>query len=189
MLGDRTAQDNAAGCLDNALLAGNSPGSAAPALTEAAKDRTQRVVPKSATQEYRSQRLWLVSRSGELMGFHLTCSLLAAVAIWLVASPAARAITIENKDSEGQYGVPKFDLEEQSKRFRSDGTGTVAGSGNTYQTPIGDGKLQFSISQGSGSSFASPFSRGLGPDNSAAQRQHFNRMLSAPSSLDYDSSR
>jgi hypothetical protein len=123
------------------------------------------------------------------MGLRLTCALLAATAVWLAAAPAARAFTVENKDSEGQYGVPKFDLEEQSKRFRKDGTGTVVGSGNTYQTPIGDGKLQFSISQGSGSGFSSPFSSRLGPDNSAAQRYYFNRMLSAPTSLDHDGSR
>jgi hypothetical protein len=123
------------------------------------------------------------------MGVRLTCALLAAAAIWLAAAPAARAFTIENKDSEGQYGVPKFDLEEQSKRFRKDGTGTVVGSGNTYSTPIGDGKLQFSISQGSGSGLSSPFSSTLGPDNSAAQRYHFNRMLSAPTSLDHDGTR
>jgi hypothetical protein len=123
------------------------------------------------------------------MAPRLTCALLAAVAVWLAAAPAARAFTIENKDSEGQYGVPKFDLEEQTKHFRKDGTGTVVGSGNTYSTPIGDGKLQFSISQGSGSSFSSPFSPTLGPDNSAAQRYHFNRMLSAPTSLDHDGTR
>jgi hypothetical protein len=121
------------------------------------------------------------------MASRLTCALLAAAAVWLAAAPTARAFTIENKDSEGQYGVPKFDLEEQTKNFRKDGTGTVVGSGNTYSTPIGDGKLQFGISQGSG--FSSPFSSTLGPDNSAAQRQHFNRMLSPPTSLDYDGSR
>ena len=123
------------------------------------------------------------------MGLRLTSALLAAAAVWLAAAPTARAFTIENKDSEGQYGVPKFDLEEQSKRFRKDGTGTVVGSGNTYSTPIGDGKLQFGISQGSGSGLSSPFSSTLGPDNSAAQRYHLNRMLAPPTSLDHDGSR
>src|SRR4029079_16246469 len=101
------------------------------------------------------------------MTLRLPCALLAAAAVWLAAAPAARAFSIENKDSEGQYGVPKFDLEEQTKHFRKDGTGTVVGSGNTYSTPIGDGKLQFGISQGSGSGFSSPLSSSLGPDHSA----------------------
>jgi hypothetical protein len=113
----------------------------------------------------------------------------AAAAAWMLAAPLAHGFTIENKDSEGQYGVPKFDLEEQSKNFRKDGTGTVVGSGKMYETPIGDGKLQFGVTQGSASGFGSPFSAQLGPGNSAAQRQHLDRMLSPPSSLDYDRSR
>jgi len=123
------------------------------------------------------------------MGLRLTCALLATAAIWLAAAPAAHAFTIENKDSEGQYGVPKFDLEEQAKRFRNDGTGTVVGSGNTYSTPIGDGKLQFGVTQGTAGGFGSPFSSQLGPNSTAAHRRQFDRMLSAPSSLDYDGSR
>jgi hypothetical protein len=113
----------------------------------------------------------------------------AAAAAWMLTAPLAHGFTIENKDSEGQYGVPKFDLEEQSKSFRKDGTGTVVGNGKMYETPIGDGKLQFGITQGTGSGFNSPFSPTLGPDSSTAQRYHFNRMLSPPSSLDFDSSR
>jgi hypothetical protein len=106
----------------------------------------------------------------------------AAAAAWMLAAPAAHGFTIENKDSEGQYGVPKFDLEEQTKHFRKDGTGTVTGSGKLFETPLGDGKLQFGVTQGS----SSPFSSQLGPGGSAAaQRQHFDRMLSPPSSLDY----
>jgi len=33
------------------------------------------------------------------MAPRLTCALLAAAAVWLAAAPAARAFTIENKDS------------------------------------------------------------------------------------------
>ena len=110
----------------------------------------------------------------------------AAAATWMLAAPAAHGFTIENKDSEGQYGVPKFDLEEQAKSFRKDGTGTVTGSGKMYETPLGDGKLQFGVTQGSASGFGSPFSSQLGPGSSAAsQRQHFDRMLAPPSSLEY----
>ena len=49
---------------------------------------------------------------------------LAATACAL-AAPAAHAFTVENKDAAGQYAVPKFDLEEQSKNFRKDGADVV----------------------------------------------------------------
>jgi len=118
------------------------------------------------------------------MRFRLAYSLSATAAAWMLAAPAAHAFTIENKDAGGQYAIPKFDLEEQAKNFRKDGTGATANSSNMYETPLGSGKLQFGVTQGP-SSFGSVFAPGFGPDSSAAQRQHFNRMLSAPSSLDY----
>jgi hypothetical protein len=125
------------------------------------------------------------------MRLRLPYSLLGAAAIWTVAAPLwfaapAHAFTFEDKDAAGQYAVPKFDLEEQSKNFRKDG---ASGVGSTaYETPIG--KLQFGVTQGPASSFGSAFSPGgFGPDNSAAQRRHFDRMLAPPTSLDYDNSR
>jgi hypothetical protein len=114
-----------------------------------------------------------------LLGAAAICAMAAPV--WLAAP--AHAFTVEDKDSAGQYAVPKFDLEEQSKSFRKDGSGPGS---TAYETPIG--KLQFGV--GSASNFGSAFSPGgLGADNSVAQRRHFNRMLSPPSSLDYDNSR
>lgn len=121
------------------------------------------------------------------MHVRLPYSLLgAAVSALVLAAPPAHAFTVENKDAAGQYAVPKFDLEEQAKTFRKDGGGSATGGNGVYETPFAGGKLQFGVTQGPSSNFSSPFAPGLGPDNSRAQRQHFNRMLSAPSSVDFD---
>lgn len=127
-------------------------------------------------------------RSGDWMRFRLPYSLLG-VAAWLLAAPAGYAFTIENKDAGGQYAVPKFDLDEQARNFRKDGSGATGNGTGLYETPLGNGKLQFGIQQGSSTNFGSVFAPGLGPDNSRASRQHMDRMLSAPSSLDFDGSR
>src|SRR5215212_5059902 len=95
---------------------------------------------------------------------------------WVLAAPAAHAFTVENKDATGQYGVPKFDLEEQSKNFRKDGSAATTNSNGLYETPLGNGKLQFGIQPGGSSNFGSVFSPGLGPSGSAqSSRQEFDR--------------
>ena len=55
---------------------------------------------------------------------------LAAI-VCALAAPAAHAFTVENKDEGGQYGVPKFNLEEQAKNFRKDGS-DVSSTGKTW---------------------------------------------------------
>ena len=109
-----------------------------------------------------------------------------AVACALTA-PAARAFTVENKDATGQYGVPKFDLEEQSKNFRKDGASGTTNSNGLYETPFAGGKLQFGIQPGGSSGFGSVFSPQLGPSLSVQQsRQEFDRRLAPPTSLEYN---
>ena len=113
-----------------------------------------------------------------VVGIALACAL---------AAPAAHAFTVENKDAAGQYGVSKFDLEEQSKNFRKDGSGTTTNSNGLYETPLGNGKLQFGIQPGGASNFGSVFSPQLGPSLSAQQsRQEFDRRLAPPTSLEYN---
>src|SRR5215218_4255005 len=57
------------------------------------------------------------------MGFRLPHVFLTlAATACALAGPAAYAFTVENKDEGGQYGVPKFNLEEQAKNFRKDGS-------------------------------------------------------------------
>lgn len=113
------------------------------------------------------------------------------VAASLLAAPAAHAFTVENKDGAGQYGAPKFDLEEQAKQFRRDGSPS-SGIGNSktlYETQLGDGKLQFGVSQGAGTGFNSAvFGSQFGPGLQNS-RQEFDRRLAPPSSLDYNTPR
>ncbi len=104
-----------------------------------------------------------------------------AAALVLAASaahaPAAHAFTFENKDSEGAYGVPKFDIEEQAKNFRK---GADSSNGKTsYDTPIG--KLQFGVGQGPASGFGTFGGMGFGP-TPRNTRQDFERVVT-PDSL------
>jgi hypothetical protein len=108
-------------------------------------------------------------------------------AAWVLATPAALAFTVENKDAAGQYGVPKFDLEEQSKNFRKDGAGGTTNSNGLYETQLGNGKLQFGIQPGGSSGFGSVFNPQLGPAYSAQQsRQEFDRRLAPPTSMEFN---
>jgi hypothetical protein len=112
------------------------------------------------------------------------------VAACMLLAPAAHAFTMENKDAEGQYTIPKFDLEEQAKGFRKDGTAAPGNGKALYETPLGNGTLQFGVTPGSAFNSGSVFAPGLGPpDGLRASRQDFNRMLAPPSSLEYTAPR
>ena len=106
------------------------------------------------------------------MRFRLTHVLPAIFAAAVLAAPAARAFTVENRDAAGDYSVPKFDVEEQAKNFRKDGSGTSATGKTSYDTPIG--KLEFGVGQSSSQfgGFGSGFGRS--PRDS---RQDFNRVV------------
>ena len=83
----------------------------------------------------------------------------------MLAAPAAQAFTID--DGSGKGAIPKFDLEEQSRNFRKGDLDTPGK--REWDTPVG--KLQFGV-QGN-----SPFGSPLGPNSGAADRRHFDRML------------
>jgi hypothetical protein len=103
----------------------------------------------------------------------------------MLIGPAAHAFTVENKDTEGQYGVPKFDLEQQAKGFTKDGTNVA--SGKLYEVPITGGSLQFGVSPNS--SFGTGGSM-FGPGTSAMQsRQEFDRRLAPPTSMEFNTPR
>jgi hypothetical protein len=107
------------------------------------------------------------------------------VAACALAAPAAHAFTVENKDAAGQYEMPKFDLEEQSKNFRKAGAGSPDGKGD-YSIPLGNGSLQFGVTPGSAFNSGSVFSPQFGPAWSAqTSRQEFDRRLAPPTSLEY----
>ena len=113
---------------------------------------------------------------------------LAATACAL-AAPAAHAFKVENKDAAGQYDVPKFDLEEQSKNFRKGDTSAFTAGKSDFSTPIGNGTLYFGVKQGP-SGFGSMLSPGLGLSGSSQNsRQEFERRLAPPTSLEYNNVR
>jgi hypothetical protein len=106
-------------------------------------------------------------------------ALMLAVLLML-AAPAAQAFTLGGEAANGSsknYEVPKFDLEEQAKNFRSGGSGTTPGK-TGFDTPIGT--MQFGVQQGPRSAFGPG---GLGPaPGSRAGRADFERMVT-PDSL------
>ena len=113
----------------------------------------------------------------------------ALAAILLFGAPAAQAFTLGGEAANGTnsgYEVPKFDLEEQAKNFRKDGSGATMNSNGVYETPFAGGKLQFGVQPGGTSNFGSVFSPQLGPGLSAQNsRQEFDRRLAPPTSLEY----
>jgi hypothetical protein len=93
-------------------------------------------------------------------------------------APAAHAFTMQNGDSSGAYGVPKFDIEEQAKNFSKGGTDMSLK--NDGSVPFAGGSLHFGVQQGS--NFNSSFGPGfLGPMNRDT-RQDFNNVVT-PESL------
>ena len=114
---------------------------------------------------------------------------LGMIAAAVLAAPAAYAFTVETKDAAGAYGVPKFDIEEQAKNFRKEGTsaGAALNDKGMFETPLGTGKLQFGIQPGGSSNFGSVFSPQLGPSWSAqSSRQEFDRRLAPPTSMEFN---
>jgi hypothetical protein len=105
------------------------------------------------------------------MGFRFTqLAVFGVCAVtWLAGSTAAQAFTFQNAPQGGEYSVPKFDLEEQAKQFRKDGSDS-----NKFSTPLGNGKLQFGVQQ----SPSSNLFPGFGPTpGHRAGRADFERML------------
>jgi hypothetical protein len=101
----------------------------------------------------------------------------------LALTPAvALAFTVENKDADGPYSVPKFSLEDQAKQFRKDGApSSASGLGQTdFSTPLGPGRLNFGVRQGSGTDW-SPLRPGFGSSStfgsSQDYRSHFERVV------------
>jgi hypothetical protein len=105
---------------------------------------------------------------------------LTLVALVMLAAPAAQAFTLGGETAGGNknYEVPKFDLEEQAKNFRSGGAGGTTPGKTELNTPIGT--MQFGVQQGPRSAFG-PGS--MGPaSGSRVNRADFERMVT-PDSL------
>jgi hypothetical protein len=99
---------------------------------------------------------------------------LIAASAWALAAPAAHAFTMQGPDAS-EYQLPKFDLEEQSRNFRTDGADGVAAAQDRFEMPLGAGTLQFGVQQGPSSNFMMPGSSlGSSPRNT---REDFNRVV------------
>jgi hypothetical protein len=124
------------------------------------------------------------------MRFHLPYVFLTlAATAGALVGPAAQAFKVENKDEGGQYGVPKFNIEEQAKNFRKNGSDVSSAGKNFYETPLGNGTLHFGVTQGP-SAFGSMLSPGFGLSGSSRNsRQEFERRLAPPTSLEYNNVR
>ena len=110
------------------------------------------------------------------MQVRLKIAHLGALATALVlAAPAAHAFTLggEAANSNSNYEVPKFDLEEQAKNFRSGGSGGTAAGKTELNTPVGT--MQFGVQQGPSRFGFGP--GGPGPGSSRVNRMDFERMV------------
>ena len=92
----------------------------------------------------------------------------------MLGAPAAQAFTLggEAAGNDKNYEVPKFDLEEQAKNFRTGGSGTTPGK-SQFDTPIGT--MQFGVQQGPSRFGFGP--GGPGPGSSRVNRMDFERMV------------
>jgi hypothetical protein len=96
------------------------------------------------------------------MAHRLSVHRVALVAV-VFGSAAAQAFTVD--DGSGQYQVPKFDLEEQSRNFRTNPDVSTPGQ-QQVETPLG--KLQFNVQRGDSM---------FGSDVAERDRRHYNRMF------------
>ena len=95
---------------------------------------------------------------------------------------------MENKDEGGQYGVPKFDLEEQAKNFRKDGADVSSTGKSDFETPLGNGTLHFGVTQGPSFGFGSGCRAPASGRSAIARgnsRQDSTDRLAPPTSLEY----
>ena len=102
-------------------------------------------------------------------------TIVAAFAGLALAVSAAHGFTVENKDSASGV-VPQFDLGEQAKQFRKEGSDAAAVAGRS-SVPFAGGTLEFGAGQGTTSNFGSTFGPAYGGMGSNAARQDFERVL------------
>ena len=96
-------------------------------------------------------------------------------AAWALAAPPAHAFTMEGPDAS-QYQLPKFDLEEQSRNFRTGSPDGITAGKNQYEMPLGAGALHFGVQQAPASNFMMP-GYGFAAPASRNTREDFNRVV------------
>ena len=102
----------------------------------------------------------------------------ALAAAFMFAAPTAQALTLGGEAANGTkdgYEVPKFDLEEQVKNFRSGGSTSTTPGKTDFNTPLGKGTMEFGVKQGPSSAFG--FGPGGSSPGSRVNRMDFERMV------------
>ena len=97
-------------------------------------------------------------------------------AILAFAAPSAQAFTLGGEAANGtrsDYDVPKFDLEEQARKFRNGGSASTTPGKTDLDTPIGT--MQFGVQQRPSSAFG--FGPGGPAPSSRTNRMDFERMV------------
>jgi hypothetical protein len=112
-----------------------------------------------------------------IMRIRQTVAVLAAAAAVALTASAASAFKIENKDASG-YDT-NFNLEEQAKNFRRDGSPSSTFGPRSFSTPYGNGSVELSVKQGPSSGFGPGwgFNQSGSSGSSAVMREHFNRIV------------
>ena len=103
----------------------------------------------------------------------LTRILLSAA---MLTPASAYAFTFQ--DGQGNT-IPKFDLEEQSRQFRTPDPAASAAA-KAVETPFG--KLEFGVQQRGTPMFGSPFASPFGSGTGNADRRHYERLF-APDAM------
>ena len=91
----------------------------------------------------------------------------------MLAAPAAQAFTLGGeaaKAATDNYEVPKFDLEEQAKNFRSGGSASTTPGKTDFNTPLGKAPCSSACSR------ARPRRSGLGQASAPVAGSRVNRM-------------
>ena len=111
---------------------------------------------------------------------------LGIFAACVLAAPAAHAFTVENKDAAGQYGVPKFDLEEQAKNFRKDGSAARRTATAFTRRRLAMASCSSAFNRAARPTSARCSARASARRGRAISRQEFDRRLAPPTSLEYN---
>ena len=99
----------------------------------------------------------------------------AFAAVALLAPPVAHGFTFED-GNKGSTSIPKFDLEEQAKQFRTPQLDASSTAKREFDTPLG--KLQFGVQErNSMFGYGSPLSSGFGASSGNSDRRHLDRMF------------
>ena len=120
------------------------------------------------------------------MGLRLTLvlsSILAAAGA--LAGVPAYAFTVENRDASA-YTVPEFNLDEQLRHFRNDGTDAAKSGKYEFDGLFGKGTVEIGTRQGPTSNFGTGIAPTFGSFGVGPSRRDFNRVTAPPSSADFD---